>query len=196
MLPRFLGDRKFYSLLFSFDEDLAKEARLASCPHCQAPIHQANFTRKPRGGPDSLDDEFTCRFSFCCSVCRKRLTPASLRFLGRKVYFGSVMVLISAMLGDASPRRRRRLSEICGADARTLGRWRKWWAETFSQTNLWKYLSASFALAWASNTSLPRQLLKGLKISSLQEALREVLRLLRPLFGWVRASTSTLFYGR
>jgi hypothetical protein len=38
------------------------------------------------------------RFSFCCDRdgCRNRATPPSVRFLGRKVYLGAVVMLISA----------------------------------------------------------------------------------------------------
>ena len=45
-------------------------------------------------------EEYAERFSFCCAVdgCRKRATPPSLRFLGRKVYLATVVTLISAML--------------------------------------------------------------------------------------------------
>jgi hypothetical protein len=183
MLQRFLSDRNFFQLLLSYDADLAEQARATNCRYCGKRLHQAHYQRKPRGGPCPLDEEYNCRFSFCCYDCRKRLTPCSLRFLGRKVYFGAVMVLISAMLGDASPRRRRRLHEICGADERTLGRWRTWWAETFSRTDTWRILSARFSLVWTSGMAIPRQLLQKLAASSLQETLQGVLRLLLPLAG-------------
>ena len=132
MLQRFFSDGKFFCLLLAFDEDLAEKARLARCQFCRAPLHQAHFQRKPRGGSQDLDDQHTCRFSFCCYRCRKRLTPPSFRFLSRKVYFGVIFLLVSAMLGGASSERRRKLQEFCGADARTLGRWKIWWEATFA----------------------------------------------------------------
>ena len=54
-------------------------------------------------GAGGLGEEYDRRLSFCCAldVCRKRTTPPSLRFLGRKVYLGAVVVLIC---GDAAGR--------------------------------------------------------------------------------------------
>ena len=64
--------------------------------------------------------------------CRKRTTPASLRFLGRKVYLATVVTLISAMLLGTTPGRLARLSRVPGIDRRTLARWRAWWRSTFT----------------------------------------------------------------
>lgn len=111
------------------------------------------------------------------------MTPQSIRFLGRKVYFGAIVVLVAAMLGGASPRRRQRLRELCGADNRTLARWRMWWAEVFSQTSVGKNLLARLALFGVPGVPIPRLLLRSLKAASLQEALSGALRLLLPLTG-------------
>lgn len=181
MLQRFFTDGKIWFLLFAFDEDLAEKAKLARCPFCGAPLHQAHFQRKPRGGAQDLDDLHNCRFSFCCYQCRKRLTPPSFRFFGRKVYFGAIFLLVSAMLGGASPERRRRLHEICGADARTLGRWKKWWAKVFAQSSFWRDVSARFTFKHDFLGSLPRLLIKSLKGSSFLETMVGVLRLLLPM---------------
>ena len=184
MLQRFLGNKKFFGLLLRYDEDVAESARLAGCVYCQARLHRANYQRKPRGGPAEIDEDTCRRFSFCCYVCRKRTTPASFRFLGRRVYFGAIMILISAMLCGASPRRQRRLHEICGADERTLNRWRQWWAEMFPQTDVWRTVSARLALIGASVVSIPRQLVHHFLRQpggSLEDALVGVLRLLLPL---------------
>jgi len=64
--------------------------------------------------------------------CRKRTTPPSLRFLGRKVYLATVVTLISAMLHGTTPARLMRLSIMPGIDRRTLARWRAWWLSTFT----------------------------------------------------------------
>ena len=181
MLPRFFTNGKLWLLLLAFDEDLAEKARLKSCPLCEKPLHQANYQRKPRGGPPELDDSHALRFSFCCYECRKRLTPPSIRFFGRKVYFGIIFLLISAMLGGASPERRRRLQDLCGADARTLGRWKTWWEATFAKSDLWRDLSARLAFMRSSVVPLPRLLIRSLKIQSLQESLVGVLKLLRSM---------------
>jgi len=62
------------------------------------------------------------RFSLCCAKdgCRKRETPGSLRFLGRKVYFGAMVVLISAMQSGLNPARMARLKALVGVSRRTV----------------------------------------------------------------------------
>lgn len=126
MLSQILGNPKFFSLLFIFDGELARMAKERRCQICGSALHAANFSRKPRGGPADLAEELELRFSLCCSKegCRKRLTPASLRFPGRSVYFGAVIVLVSAMMHGASPRRRRKLQPVWRRqeDARALAR--------------------------------------------------------------------------
>ena len=114
----------FWSLLLSIDRDLAECARRQGCP-CGGRLHCANYPRAPLGGPEQLPDEYRQRFSFCCERdgCRKRLTPPSVRFLGRKVYLGAVVVLISAMRQGPTPRRARELSRLFGVDRATIARW-------------------------------------------------------------------------
>ena len=125
----------FWMFLADVDEDLAETARSQACP-CGGRLHRANYPRKPRGGPDDLPAVYRYRFSFCCDRdgCRKRKTPPSVRFLGRKVYFGAVVVLVSALQQGPSPRRVRELSKLFGADRRTIARWRVFWREHFPQT--------------------------------------------------------------
>jgi hypothetical protein len=183
MLQKFLSDGKFFLLLLAFDEDLAEKHRSSGCFLCGASLHKANFQRKPRGGPSGLDAQFGCRFSFCCYACRKRSTPSSLRFLGRRVYLGAVVVLVSAMLGGASPVRRRRLRELCGADDRTLARWRTWWAEVFSQGSIWKDISSRLAFCGTLTAVIPRRLLRALNAPTFPEALSGTLQILLPMTG-------------
>lgn len=135
-LPR---DASFWLFLFSIDQDLAETTRKGACP-CGGRLHCANYSRKPRGGPDKLPEAYRQRLSFCCARdgCRKRVTPPSVRFLGRKVYLGAVVVLVSAMRQGPSPRRIRELSRLFGADRRTIIRWQVFWREHFPQTPFWK----------------------------------------------------------
>jgi hypothetical protein len=85
----------FWSFLLSVDKDLADSSRQQGCS-CGG-RHCANYPRAPRAGPDHLPEEYRSRFSFCCDRdgCRRRMTPPSVRFLGRKVYLGAVVILIS-----------------------------------------------------------------------------------------------------
>src|SRR3984957_11860353 len=109
-----LADAKFHEQLLVFDRDLAASARAARCWLCGGPLHSASYDRKPRGCPGGLGQEFAERFSFCCAVdgCRKRTTPPSLRFLGRKVYLATVVTLISALLLGTTPSRLARLVAV------------------------------------------------------------------------------------
>ena len=128
-----LRDASFWLFLFSVDQDLAETARQKACP-CGGRLHCANYPRKPRGGPDDLPEEYRYRLSFCCDRdgCRKRVTPPSVRFLGRKVYLGAVVILVAAMRQGPSPRRVRELSDLFGADRRTIARWQVFLARALS----------------------------------------------------------------
>ena len=101
-----LADARFHELLLAFDADLADAARAGRCRHCDGALHSAKFKRKPRGRGCKLGPEHDQRFSFCCAVdgCRGRETPASLRFLGRRVYVAAIVVLIAM-----GPRRNNRI---------------------------------------------------------------------------------------
>ena len=141
-LPR---SASFWSFLLTVDEDLAEETRKQGCP-CGGRLHSANYQRKPRGTPAQLPEPQRLRLSFCCDRdgCRKRATPRSVRFLGRKVYLGAIVILISAMRQGPTPRRVRELSERFGADESTIARWQIFWREHFPQTPFWKVARAGF----------------------------------------------------
>jgi hypothetical protein len=65
------------------------------------------------------------------------------RFLGRKVYLGAIVILISAMRQGPSPRRLRELSARFGADESTIARWQTFWRDHFPETPFWKVARAS-----------------------------------------------------
>jgi hypothetical protein len=139
-LPR---GARFWSFLLAIDEDLAETARKKGCP-CGGRLHRANYLRKPRGTPVQLPEPERIRHSFCCDRdgCRQRVTPPSVRFLGRKVYLAAVIILISALRQGPSPRRLRELSARFGADERTIARWQVFWRDLFPQTPFWKVARA------------------------------------------------------
>ena len=134
MYQALLTDARFHQQLLDFDRDLAATAREAGCDRCLGRLHAAPFLRKPRGVPRGVSEDYRQRFSFCCAEdgCRKRTTPASLRFLGRKVWLATVVTLTTAMQQGVTAKRERQLLVALGIDRRTLGRWRKWWLEAFS----------------------------------------------------------------
>jgi hypothetical protein len=49
-----------------------------------------------------------------------------------------MVILITAMQHGATPRRVRELSELTGADRRTIDRWRVFWQDVFPQTRFWR----------------------------------------------------------
>jgi len=138
-----LRDATFWAFLLAIDIDLAEACRQEGCS-CGGRLHRANFPRKPRGGPRNLPTEHRYRLSFCCDRdgCRKRVTPPSVRFLGRKVYLGAVVILVSAMRQGPTPRRVRELTDLFGVDRRTIYRWRAFWNDQFPQTTFWKVARA------------------------------------------------------
>jgi len=150
-----VGDGRLHAFLWECDRDLAAEARAGGCLVCGGRVDSARYPRKPRGGPADLGPAFETRESFCCAKdgCRKRLTPPSLRFLGRKVYLGAVVVVVSAMRHGATPTRVARLRELVGASPRTLARWRRWWREAFATSRFWRAAAGRFG------TPIARELL-------------------------------------
>jgi len=157
---RLLQQVTFGTALLSLDQELAAKARQAGCS-CGGVLHRADFLRKPRGGPPDLPAEYCYRFSFCCNRegCRKRVTPPSVRFLDRKVYLHAVIILVAALRQGPTPRRVRELSELFGADRRTIVRWQIFWKEQFPQTAFWK-VARGFLLPAVDAASLPLELLR------------------------------------
>jgi hypothetical protein len=117
--------------LHEFDKLEFENLHKTTCPVCRSgTLHQACYPRKLRGFGlgDSSIDEFSLRFSLCCSSCRRRTTPVSALFAGRFVY--STLVLFAAFLW---PRRCERLRYPTGITKR---RWKKWWRDSLS-TRRW-----------------------------------------------------------
>jgi len=141
LYQKLLRDARFYRLLARYDEDLAAEAQKASCL-CGGKLHSARYPRKPRGLPDDtvVEGAYASRHSFCCAQqgCRRRMTPPSLRFLGRKVYVETVVVLVSALREGPTPTRVETLRQWTGVSKRTIARWRRWWQETFVNSPFWR----------------------------------------------------------
>jgi hypothetical protein len=151
-----LGDVRLYEVLGEIDGDLSQRAKEQGC-RCGGRLHRARYPRKPRGGPAGLGAGYQLRESYCCAEdgCRRRTTPASVRFLGRKVYVGTVVVLVSALRQGPTPTRVRKLQELFGVGERTLRRWRQWWQRIFAEGRFWKAARGRFMPAVAAD-ELPR----------------------------------------
>lgn len=173
-----LANPFLHHYLWKIDADAAEEVRRAGCLACSiGKLHSAKYKRKPRSGQKECLE--LRRHSFCCDQdgCRKRHTPPSVRFLGRRVYWGVLVVLISAAHHGITPERMRTLREALGIDRRTLERWRQWWLESFVQSPYWKLARTRFmpllcektlplSLARAFGVGWPGQLIALLKFLS------------------------------
>lgn len=177
-----LYDQRLYPLLLQFDRDLANAVHAAPCAGCGGRLDCADYLRKPRGGPKDLGEEYDKRLSFCCAQegCRRRATPPSVRFLGRKVYLGAMVVLVSAMLQGPTPPRAAQLRELFGVSARTLVRWQEWWQTAFVQSPFWKTARGRLR-APAEVALLPLSLLEAFVSEEKHERLVLTLRFLAPI---------------
>jgi len=178
-----LADVRFHQLLLNFDHDMADTARSQGCA-CGGVLHSARYRRKPRGLPAGLDKKVYCwRFSFCCAVdgCRQRDTPPSLRFLGRRVYLATMVVLIWAMRHGATAPRVARLSQLIGVSRRTVAHWREWWRTMFAQSRFWQAARAAF-MPPVDQDRLPASLLERFAGGGAEQLLA-LLRFLAPITG-------------
>jgi hypothetical protein len=95
-----IAEDKFFALLEEGDARAAAAVKTAGCRYCGGRLDRADYPRKPRGGSMAAAGEgLVRRISFCCAQegCRRRATPPSLVFLGRKVYLGIVVVVASLL---------------------------------------------------------------------------------------------------
>jgi len=171
-----LADQQLHQLLEKVDWDLAEQAHQQGCLFCRGKLHRADYDRKPRGGP-----EWDYRYSFCCARegCRRRRTPESVRFMGRRVYAGLVVVLVSALVQGLKPERVARLRQALGIDRRTLERWHQWWLVTFVESSFWRAARARFLPPLCQRT-LPWSLCLSFQVQR-PDRLLELLKFLAPL---------------
>lgn len=190
MYTPLLADVRFHRLLRELDEKTATEIKAQGCtkPDCDGKLHSARYRRKPRGLPTELNGCECWRHSFCCAKdgCRGRTTPASLIFLGPRVYLAVIVTVITAMRCGVTPARMQRLKELVGVSRQTVLRWQHWWQELLPRMPFWR--SACGALRWPVETcALPLSLLDEF-IGEAEARLIGLLRLLAPLTGGQRGA--------
>jgi hypothetical protein len=166
-------DAKFLAALGDIDTASAARIHVAGCSVCGGPLDRADYPRKPRGELGEAADAYAWRLSFCCrrDGCRKRATPPSLRFLGRKIYIAVVVVVASAAAGAATEREVRRTH---GVPTRTVRRWLMWWQTAFALSAFWLEAKAFFSTPVAES-DLPRSLwsrFRGGRTAALEKLLR------------------------
>ncbi|NND92934.1 MAG: hypothetical protein HKN42_18905 [Granulosicoccus sp.] len=129
-----------------------------------------------------LGEQYECRFSYCCEKdgCRKRCTPPSVRFLGRKVYLGVVITLICALEQGLTPRRKAHLIDELDLWPQTFARWQQWWREHVPGTRHWQSLRARL-LPGSGAEPLPDALLRQLTADDLAGRVSRFLQLMMPL---------------
>lgn len=181
MYQSLLADASFFRFLHECDAELADEARRRGCLSCRGVLHRADYDRRPRGEPRGLGPEFARRYSFCCAGegCRKRETPPSLRFLGRRVYLAAIVVLVAAMREGPTPTRLERLQALVGVCARTVRRWRRWWQAAFPRSAVWVAARGLLGRP-VEEERLPQSLLDRL-LGTVRDRVVAFLRLIGPL---------------
>jgi hypothetical protein len=171
--------REFFAALERADEGILQQVAACGCGACGGRLHRGDYERKPRGALiAAAGTEYVMRFSLCCGRegCRKRSTPPSLRFLGRRVYLGVVVIVASMfawMLGSASGIRR-----ATGVPARTTRRWLGWWCGPFVSTDV--FIAVCAQLIGVAVEDLPASIFLRL-VGSPTEQMRAMLALLAPL---------------
>lgn len=176
MCHTLLQDPAFFRFLSRIDAELADEMRQARCPRCTGPLHVADFPRKPRGCPAAVREEYSSRLSFTCGWCEARSTPASLRFLGRRVYVAVMLMLLS----PPATRAAKAVRDLLEVPARTLARWRAWWQQDFQRSGFWHSVRERF-MPPVPAASLPVSLLERFQASTCHERIVQVLRFVSPL---------------
>jgi len=157
-----LRDARFPEALLALDVAIGQAVRAAGCPHCGAALDAGHYQRKPRGGPWALSEEQSQRLSYCCrrDGCRRRAMPASVRFLGRRVYLGVIVLLAGLLQQGPAAWRVSRLAAALGVDRRTLIRWRTWWTTTIAGSRQFEIGRADF-MPPPAGSALPASLVEG-----------------------------------
>lgn len=160
MLSELHQKASLFSLLHRIDLDLAEQIRINGCPFCSSALHRANYERKPRGGPADIPEEYLIRQSLCCGDpdCRRRTQPPSSLFMGRRVYWGCVILVVMTLrqgrLCGASIAKMERLFSI---SRQTIKRWIAWFRDEFPQSAQWHRLRGR-VICIVSNDELPAAL--------------------------------------
>jgi len=182
-----LEDSSLFMKALEADRAIAEAAREEGCRFCEGPLHRGDYRREPRGVPLELESGDACtRFSFCCGDCRRRTTPPSMRFLGRRVYLGAAVILVAAARSGLTPERLARLRRLFRAQLsrRTIARWVGWWRGEFATSGFWKQVRGQLRRPVAAE-----RMPEGLLAAFTGEARERVLSLLR-LLGPITSSTA------
>lgn len=186
MSQNFLFNASFHLLLNKIDQEIIAKTRLQGCLFCGNKLHQANYPRSPLGLPSQLRYHHDERLSLCCDTCRKRITPPSVRFFGRRWFPAPLLILVSALILGINERRLQQVKQHFGitVSESTWKRWRRWWRESFQKTLFWQQSKGLAPIEIETNNLFPRALL-DLFQGGLEEKICRLLKFLSPLTGGV-----------
>lgn len=102
----------------------------------------------------------------------------SVRFLGRRLYLGLIVVLMSVRRTTLSAAAVQTMQTL-GIPERTIARWRHWWLQVFPGTTLWQGACARF-MPPVQTTHLPCSLIERFTGVAPHRAMR-LLAFLTPL---------------
>ena len=165
--------KHFFHSLQAADEIEAEQIRREGC-RCGGRLHRADYPRKPRGVPEECESLVSRRISFCCAEpnCRRRTTPQSVRFLGRRVYVAAFVLMVSASWVST------REAQVPG---RTARRWRGFFTKQLVEAAQWQERRAWF-MPPLDESALPGSLMSRFA-GSRDKALFSSLVFLAPMGG-------------
>jgi hypothetical protein len=186
MSQNFLFNTSFHLLLNKIDQEITDKDRQQGCFFCGNKLHKANYPRSPVGLPSQLRHHYNERLSLCCDTCRKRTTPRSVRFFGRRWLPAPLFMLISVLMLGINERRLQQVKQHFGitVSESTWKRWRRWWRDSFQKTLFWQQSKGLAPSAIETNKFPPRALLDILQ-GSIEEKICRLLKFLSPLTGGV-----------
>jgi len=184
MLPELLQKASLFSLLHRIDMDLARQHEQGGCSYCGGPLNQANYPRKPRGGPDDIPEDCLLRLSLCCGRegCRRRSLPPSTRFMGRRVYWGCVILVVMTLRQNKPDGvSASKLERLFGVTRKTLIRWVAYFRDVFPSSAQWQRLRGRVSPS-VRDSELPGALVRFflLNSESPEEGFIACLRFLAP----------------
>ena len=174
---------EFFEGLLAIDEAIVERAAREPCRECGGPLHRGDHPRKPRGGLLAVAGEaFSRRFNLCCGRdgCRLRAMPPSVRFLGRRVYLGAVVIVAAAVALAAVTT--AGATRSTGVPARTTRRWLRWWRGPFT---------ASAPFVELSGRLVPAPERPRIPLSLLERIADRGLAAVTKLLAWLAPITTT-----
>ena len=179
------GALNFHALLLELDRRAEERVRAAGCPHCRGPLYAAHYARKARGVSEEAAEvgRYDVRLSLCCGRegCRKRATPPSVRFDGRRIYAAIAVLMLSLSASERSEL--DGTAELVQPEPApswpTRTRWRSWWRSGLLETAWFAALRGQFVRPVDAERS-PASLLT-MFVGSIRDQCQSLLCALSPL---------------